>query len=84
MAAGQHIITCASDALGAVRDALEKKFGAPESAKLTWQPKNGVTVNEEQAKALLKLIEMLEDNDDVQEVFSNFEISETVMQKLSA
>ncbi len=81
---GHHVITCASDQLGAVRDTLEKKFGAPESAKLTWQPKNTVAVNEEHAKQLLKLIEMLEDNDDVQEVFSNFELSEAILQKLSA
>ncbi len=79
-----HIITCAADHFGHVRDALEKAFGVPESAKLTWLPKNTVPVSEEQAKALLKLIEMLEDSDDVQEVFSNFEIPEALMQKLSA
>jgi YebC/PmpR family DNA-binding regulatory protein len=79
-----HVVTCEPDTFGAVRDALEKRFGAPDSAKLTWQPKNTVEVNEEQAKSLLKLIDLLEDNDDVQEVFSNFEISEALMQRLSA
>ena len=66
------------------REALEKKYGTPEFAKMIWQPKNTVPVDEEQAKNILKLIETLEDNDDVQEVFSNFEISDAVMQRLSA
>lgn len=81
---GHHILTCDADAFGAVRDALEKRFGAPVSAKLTWQPKNTIVVDEEQAKAILKLIDILEDNDDVQEVFSNFEIPDALMQRLSA
>jgi len=79
-----HTITCAPDQFGHVRDALEKAFGQPESAKLSWHPKNGVPVNEENARQLLKLLETLEDNDDVQEVFSNFEIPEALMQTLSA
>ncbi len=79
-----HIITCTLEQFVHAREGLEKKYGAPESAKMIWQPKNTVPVDEEQAKSLLKLIDTLEDNDDVQEVFSNFEISEAVMQKLSA
>lgn len=79
-----HIITCTLEQFTHVRDGLEKRFGAPESAKMIWQPKNTVTVNEEQAQGLLKMIDAFEDNDDVQEVFSNFEIPDNVMQKLSA
>jgi YebC/PmpR family DNA-binding regulatory protein len=75
----QHVLTCSMEAFGPVRDALEKKFGQPASAKLVWLPKNTVAVNEENAQALLKLIDALEDNDDVQEVFSNFELSEELM-----
>ncbi len=82
--ASGHTIICASGEFAAVRDALEKKFGAPESAKLTWQPKSTTAVNEEQARQLLKMIDALEDNDDVQEVFSNFEIPESLMTALSA
>jgi len=82
--ANGHTITCPSDQFGSVRDSLEKVFGAPTSVKLVWQPKNTVPVTEEQAHALLKLIETLEDNDDVQEVFSNFEIPEALMTALSA
>lgn len=81
---GSHIIITSVESFGAARDALEKQFGAPASAKLTWLPKNAIAVDEEQAKQLLKLIDVLEDHDDVQEVFSNFEISEALMQRLSA
>jgi YebC/PmpR family DNA-binding regulatory protein len=80
----QHSISSAPEQFLGTRDQLEKRFGAPESAKLTWQPKNTIAVDEEQAKALLKLIDFLEDNDDVQEVFSNFEIPETLISALSA
>ena len=79
-----HNITCAQEDFGAVRDALEKKFGVADSAKLVWQPKNTVPVNEENARILLKLIDTLEDNDDVQEVYSNFEIPESVLASLDA
>lgn len=79
-----HIITCVLEQFLSAREALEKKYGTPEFAKMIWQPKNTVPVDEEQAKNILKLIETLEDNDDVQEVFSNFEISDAVMQRLSA
>ncbi|MBY0406194.1 MAG: YebC/PmpR family DNA-binding transcriptional regulator [Rickettsiales bacterium] len=79
-----HLITCAQEDFGAVRDGLEKAFGVAESAKLAWVPKNTVEVNEDNARTLLKLIDTLEDNDDVQEVFSNFEIPEAILAKLSA
>lgn len=82
--ATNHVITCKLEQFAPAREALERKYGAPEFAKMIWQPKNTVPVDEEQANNLLKMIEALEDNDDVQEVFSNFEISDAVMQKLSA
>lgn len=79
-----HTITTATERFLHVRDALEKRFGTPQSAKLAWVPKNSVPVSEEQAQALFKLMDALEDNDDVQEVFSNFEVSDAIMKKLSA
>lgn len=84
MEGGEHIIACAPESFGTVQGALEKRYGSPASAKMIWKPKNTVLVGEEQARNIMKLIELLEDNDDVQEVFSNFEISEDVMAKLSA
>lgn len=80
----QHQITCSPESFGEIRDTLEKKFGEPQSAKLTWLPKSGTAINEEQARSLLKMIDVLEDNDDVQEVFANYEIAEDVLERLSA
>ncbi len=80
----EHEITCAPDDLFAVRDALEARFGPPARAKLDWRPSTSITVDEERAVFLLKLIDALEDNDDVQNVFANFDIPDAVMQRLSA
>jgi YebC/PmpR family DNA-binding regulatory protein len=78
-----HEITCAPDAFFAVRDALEEKFGAPEEAKIDWRPTTTAVLDEEKAAQLLKLLDALDDSDDVQNVTANFEISEAVMAKLS-
>ena len=82
--AEEHVVICASEALNDVRDALEKRFGAPLAAKVVWKPKNLVPVDGETAEALFKLLEALEDSDDVQNVFANFEVSDDVMARLSA
>jgi len=79
-----HEITCAPDDLGAVREVLEAKFGTPEHARLDWRPQTLVPVaDEDAAKALLKLLDILEDNDDVQRVSANFEIADEVMERLA-
>lgn len=79
-----HEITCAPDDFAAVRDALEAKFGEPESAGLVWKPNVMAAVDEAQAQSIMKLIDLLEDNDDVQAVTTNFEVSDDVMEKLLA
>jgi YebC/PmpR family DNA-binding regulatory protein len=79
-----HEITCAVDDFFAVRDALETRFGPPESAKLEWRPTTTVTLDEDRAGAVLKLVDLLEESDDVQNVYANFDIPDSVMQKLSA
>ena len=79
-----HEVTTAIDDFFAVRDALEAKFGAPEEAKLDWRPTTSVTLDSDRAASLLKLLDVLEDNDDVQNVYANFDIPEDVMQTLSA
>ena len=81
---GGHEVTCAVDGFFAVRDALEAGFGPPASAKLDWRPSVSVTVDEDRAASLLKLMDALEDSDDVQNVYANFDIPEDVMQALSA
>jgi YebC/PmpR family DNA-binding regulatory protein len=77
-----HEVTCTVEAFAAVRDALEK-LGAPESAGLVWKPSVFATPNEDQAASLLKLIDVLEDNDDVQTVAANAELSDELAQRLA-
>ncbi|MCH2548390.1 MAG: YebC/PmpR family DNA-binding transcriptional regulator [Alphaproteobacteria bacterium] len=79
-----HEITTAPDDLHEVSSALEEKFGEAEESKLAWVPTNTVDLDEDQASTMMKLIDALEDNDDVQDVSSNFEISDEIMEKLSA
>ena len=79
-----HEITCAPEDFNAVREALDTRFGAPEEAGLTWKPQNTIALDEDKAATLLKLLDVLDDNDDVQSVSANFEISDEVMAKLTA
>ncbi|QXM25454.1 YebC/PmpR family DNA-binding transcriptional regulator [Elioraea tepida] len=81
---GGHEVTCAVEDLFAVQSALAARFGEAEEAKLEWRPTTTAAVDEEQASAVLKLIDALEDHDDVQAVFANFEVSDAVLAKLSA
>ncbi len=78
-----HEVLVAADGFFAVRDALEQVFGAPAEAKIEWRPNLTVTLDAEKASAVLKLLDMLEDDDDVQNVYANFEIPDDVMQQLS-
>jgi YebC/PmpR family DNA-binding regulatory protein len=82
-ASGHEIITSA-DALHGVARELEAKFGEPKKSGLVWRPQNFVAVDDETGEKVLKLIESLEDNDDVQNVYANFEISDALIQRLSA
>jgi YebC/PmpR family DNA-binding regulatory protein len=79
-----HEVTTSAESFFAVRDALESRFGAPAEARLEWRPATTVTLDEERARSVLKLLEVLEESDDVQNVYANFDIPEGVMQKLSA
>ena len=67
-----------------VAKALEAKFGEPRKAALVWKPQNTIAVDDEQGEKLLKLIETLNEHDDVQNVYANFEVSDALMQKMSA
>lgn len=79
-----HYIQTAMEELAAVRDGLEKKFGEAEKAELIWQANTMNQLDEEQAIAVMKLIDALEDNDDVQTVTTNLEVDDDVMEKLMA
>ncbi|MDH7803743.1 MULTISPECIES: YebC/PmpR family DNA-binding transcriptional regulator [unclassified Rhizobium] len=79
-----HTIICGFEAMNDVSKALEGVLGEAESVKAIWKPQNTVPVDEEKAQSLMKLIDNLEDDDDVQNVYSNFEVSEEILAKLSA
>ena len=78
-----HEITCATEDYNSVVEALEASFGAPAESGLVWKPQNTIEVNEDQAGTLIKLLDTLDDNDDVQNVSSNFDISDEIMARLA-
>lgn len=79
---GLHEIICAPESFHQVRAKLEEKFGSPESASITWKPNSTQMLTVENGEKLLKLLDALEDCDDVQNVIGNFELPEELMQKL--
>lgn len=79
-----HEITCKLEDLAQVRDALIEKYGEPSKSGFVWRPNVNASVDEETAKTILKLIDMLEDYDDVQTVYTNFEVSDDIMERLMA
>ena len=79
-----HEVVTVPDDFAAVRDGLEAKFGAAESARLAWRPTVTTPLGAEQAETLFELIEALEDNDDVQTVSANYEVADDVVARLSA
>jgi len=80
--AGSHAIWTSVDALHEVARELEKTLGEADAVKLAWRPSLKADVDEDNARTLLKLIDVLDDDDDVQAVWGNYEISDAVMEKL--
>jgi YebC/PmpR family DNA-binding regulatory protein len=80
---GHQVIT-QLDSLNEVTKALEAKFGEPRKSGMVWKPQNTVAVDDEAGEKIVKLVEALEESDDVQNVYANFELSEALMQKMSA
>ncbi|MGJ3262624.1 MAG: YebC/PmpR family DNA-binding transcriptional regulator [Salinarimonas sp.] len=79
-----HEVYCADTALGEVTKALEERFGEARRSALIWKAQTAVAVDDEAGEKLMRLMETLEDHDDVQNVYANFELSEALMEKLSA
>jgi YebC/PmpR family DNA-binding regulatory protein len=77
-----HEIATAIDSLHDVARALEPVLGEPDSARLTWRARDTVVVDEDAAQSLLKLVDGLDDNDDVQSVIGNYEVPEAILAKL--
>jgi YebC/PmpR family DNA-binding regulatory protein len=81
---GGHEIYVTQDRLRDVAKALESKFGEPRKAALVWKPQNTLPLQDMEGEKLLRLIESLEDHDDVQHVYANFEVSDALVAKMSA
>ncbi len=79
-----HEITCAADALNTVRESLEARLGAPEHAILAWRPQVNVPVEGDTAQTVVRLLETLDDNDDVQRVVANAEFPDELLERLAS
>ncbi len=78
-----HEIYCQLDEFHEVSENLVDILGDPETAQLVWRPQNTVKVNEKEAQTMILLLEALEENDDVQRISANFEISDEILAKLN-
>ena len=78
------VLSAIADALHDVATALEDTLGAPESTAIMWRPQNAIALDDDAGETLLKMLEALEDSDDVQNVYANFEVSDAVMEKIGA
>jgi len=79
-----HEFICRIEDFGQVRDALEARLGAPQSASIVWRPQSTNPVSDEAGESLVKLLDVLDDHDDVQNVYGNYELSDALLAKLSA
>ena len=79
-----HEITTSLKMLRDVAQVLETKFGEPRKVAIIWKPQNTIGVDDEAGEKILRLINSLEDNDDVQNVYANFEVSDALLAKMSA
>ena len=76
-----HEIYASQETFREVAKALEAKFGEARKAALTWKPQNTIAVDDETGEKLLKLIDLLNEHDDVQNVYANFEVSDALAAK---
>jgi YebC/PmpR family DNA-binding regulatory protein len=79
-----HVVYCAADSLGDVAAKLSQTLGEPDSSNVVWRPNMTTPLAEERAEALVKLMASLDEEDDIQNVYSNFEVSNEVLSKLTA
>ncbi|MDO9057880.1 MAG: YebC/PmpR family DNA-binding transcriptional regulator, partial [Bradyrhizobium sp.] len=77
-----HAVYASQETFREVAKALEAKFGEARKAALTWKPQNTVPVDDETGEKLLKLIDLLNEHDDVQNVYANFEVSDALVAKM--
>jgi len=77
-----HQIFTTTETLRDVAKALEAKYGEARKAAMIWKPQNTVMLSDEAGEKMMKLMQALDDDDDVQNVFANFEVSDALMQKM--
>jgi len=77
-----HVLYCDGEALHEVSVALERQFGEPRSSAIIWKPRNTIPLDDETGEKLFKMLEALEDSDDVQNVYANFEVSDALLERL--
>ncbi|HXT05852.1 MAG TPA: YebC/PmpR family DNA-binding transcriptional regulator, partial [Roseiarcus sp.] len=78
----EHEIVTSIETFKDAQKALEAKFGEPRKAAIVWRPQNTILVDDEAGEKILRLIGALDDNDDVQNVTANFEISDALMARM--
>jgi YebC/PmpR family DNA-binding regulatory protein len=79
-----HQVFTTQETLRDVSKALEAKFGEPKKSAMMWKPQNTIAVDDEAGEKLVKLMDALDDHDDVQNVYANFELSDVLVAKMSA
>src|SRR6185437_7961869 len=79
-----HVVYCNPDQLHQVAKALEARFSEPRGVQIMWRPKSEVPIDEETGQKLLRMIDALEELDDVQQVYANFDVAEDVLRRLTA
>jgi YebC/PmpR family DNA-binding regulatory protein len=79
-----HQFVVGLESYGAVRDALEAKLGQPSAARIEWRARTMNPVSDDQGETLIKLLDVLDDHDDVQTVYGNYELSDTLLAKLAS
>lgn len=79
-----HEVICPPEALSEASEALTVQFGAPERVEIAWRPQTTVPIGEDKAEAVFRLLEALDDSDDVQQVSANYDVTDDVLRKLSA
>src|SRR5712675_1150017 len=79
-----HEVYAAQDSFANVAKTLEAKFGEPRKAGLVWKPQNTVAIDDEKGEKMFKLMELLNEHEDVQNVYANFEMSDALMAKMGA
>ena len=79
-----HELYCPADELHTVAGELEKRFGEAASVRMVWRPQTLTPADDEVGEKIFRMVEALEDNDDVQNVYANFDIAEDVLERLSA